>query len=33
MLYGYTEFSGVTLAASYQNRIVDITPIIQLLLE
>ena len=33
MLYGYTEFSGVTLAASYQKRIVDITPIIQLLLE
>lgn len=33
MLYGYTEFSGVTLAATYQNRIVDITPIIQLLLE
>ncbi len=33
MLYGYTAFSGVTLAASYQKRIVDITPIIQLLLE
>lgn len=33
MLYGYTEFNGVTLAASYQKRVVDITPIIQLLLE
>ena len=33
MLYGYTEFSGVTLTASYQKRVVDLTPIIQLLLE
>lgn len=33
ILYAYTEFNGVTLAAIYQKRVIDITPIIQLLLE